>query len=689
MKNYRKQQALVISLNLASIIVFLLSFFFHSPLIQAIPGTLLILLPAINLSLILSTISRRQLSGWQFLLSVALASPVCLALTSFISLSLKGHFEPDSIINNYLILVTLSFLTAWLVVRFSTSFLPEWPKIDRTIVVILVSFLILQMGHFLLYRFLPEADPYRTLIDIDQAIKTGLFNDSTRRTLFEPLVLGTYSLTGIPAYWLYKVFFPLASGLMIIPFYLISSNLTKNKALIIISSLSPFLFPVISLESVITRPQLLFMISLPITIYLLQELIKSSNLKDGWWLLSLALGSTIALKFHELFAVQLMLVVLASLYFYRQTIKKYPLESAVGVLGLVTLSFPWLRDLGLTEPLTGIVERSYRILSKGNFDWWFIDNYKNVDGNQLGWPGYSWIFYYGYNLGLALPLLLLVGGIKKSFSDWATIGLALASAAIFLTIAEVLPRFGLAYLPDRAMLFFAISTAFTLPFLIINVSGRLAKLAVVVAIILSLATNWGLTWAKQGRVSPSQAEAAQFIKEKTDQGAIIIAQGGAAAWVRYFAQRQWVKIPSVVARNPNSSDSAEIFKDLADTNLQIKKFNQISSDLEESMQLQLQAYRQSETASGRGSLIEKIGALHRKHELNEQEKEVFIDQGYPETRELYLLYSTDFFDSLYGKRVWWRQQNLFDLDLSQFDTDSFELIYDQSGEKLWRIKVNR
>ena len=685
MKSYSSKKLLIL-INLILTAAFTLSFLLGPSWTQVITGLLIIVLPGFNATLILSAISGRKLGRLELLLWITLISPIILSLVSFITISIAGHsFSEQNITNNLILFTAITFVIAVITTPNSGSSLFSQPKSVQPLTIAFLIFLLFQSGHFLLYRFLPEADPYRTLIDIEQDIKNGILEDSTRRTLFEPLILGIYSITRIPPYWIYKIVLPLFSSILIVPFYLLAKKLTANKLILVVASLSPFLLPVVSQESLVARPQLLFMISLPVTIFLAQNLVTSSNLKNSWWLLSLLLGSGIAIKIHELFSVQLVLVIIASIYFYRQTIKKYPLESIVIATGLVILSLPWLRDLGLLEPLADIAGRSLRILGKAKFDWWFIDSYTNVDGNQLGWPDFSWLFYYGYNLGLILPILLVIGQSKKLLKDLPKIWLAILGALIFLTIAELLPRFGLAYLPDRAMLFFAIAAAFSLPFLLSY--NKLKPIIILSILIFSLGTSWGLTWTKQGRVSPSQAQAAEFIKEKTDQGAIVIAQGGAAAWVRYFAQREWVKIPQAVNQDPLSSESISIYKELADTNLRIERFSDESVSIENSMQLQLQNYRQVDSSKDRESLIEKIRILHRRHELNEQEKAIFINQNYPAAREVYLLYSTDFFDSLYGQRSWWRTQNLYGLDLDKFNSDNFELIYDTSGEKLWRVKT--
>jgi hypothetical protein len=308
---------------------------------------------------------------------------------------------------------------------------------------------------FILYRFIPESDPYVTIKVIGDALK---FNDLPGLTANRPLftvLTASISMAGkMSLGTIVKYVIPILGLTIVLPIYASARQKIKNNFIVFFLTVLPATVPVVMLENVITRSQLFIMLSFPGILYLLSRAITYRSTKLAGFVLAL---SVILSQFHELSLILIVIALATLAILVWPEAKKTP-TFAVSFLVLIGLaSYPYLHGLiGMAE---GIIHILSARLVPFHFQLWFIDNYVNIDGIQVGWPGISWIYYYYYNLGfvvLGLVVFALISQKKLSKPNLDQLPIVLA-AITFLLIAEVLPRVNIAYLPDRAWPFFHFS----------------------------------------------------------------------------------------------------------------------------------------------------------------------------------------------------------------------------------------
>jgi hypothetical protein len=373
----------------------------------------------------------------------------------------------------------------------------------------------------------------------------------------------------------------------------------------------------------------------------------------------------------------------------RHQIKKYPLLVVfITILAAFGL-YPWLNDFGIITTTKKFIIPIFNGLLHINFDPWFINNYVNPDGNQMGWPGLNSIFYYGYNIGLALPVLFIWAIIKKKINkktiseNWIYV----IAFLLFFIIAEVLPRLGIYYYPDRSWLFVSLCSILFLITVYSKTEERKSlNIIIFLSSLITLFATFSLIYLKQGWINKYEIEAAIFLRENTPTNTVVITQRGNSPLVEYYANRYFISGTNIfdnssLENNLKFYDNIEEYLSKKQSRLQLKKnvennlYNSIAG-LSKSFPNYLNVYRKQ--------IVNQLGI----YEKNSQRYKLMKSQKLDQEKKVYILYSHQKFNSLYGTRTWWKKYNFYNADLAKFDNiNYYEKIYDKNGVIIWKIKT--
>ena len=545
--------------------------------------------------------------------------------------------------------------------------------------------------HFLLYRYIPEFDSYSYIKSISQLIKHGEFLQREFRFLFFAFSWTLLFLSKTPLYWIFKILLPLCFSFLLIVFYQISRSLLQDKFYQLFATLSFLYFPIFFLEMFISRPQSIFMISLPIVLYLAVNLLRNKE-KNGifCWLLLLAV-SILGFMMHESFIFLFAFVLIGLIFYLWPQIKKFPARTVLIVFLVLLGAYPWLRDSGFLDQLVKLISPFLKIFKHPQFDLWFLDGYINIDGNYVSWPGWSWFQYYGYNLGFVLPIFLVIIPIKKIKINWnfKNNWLYLVSFFTFFLVAEVFPRIGLAFLPDRAWLFASLSLAFLIPLFLKGVSKAFPKKILYwglsLLLLASLCISWSITYIKQGMTTYQEFQAAQFIKENLPVDAAIITQRANGPMINYFANRLIVKPSDKFFMQNDLNSDLEFLRQLPEYISHKKAYSSQKKSLEQRLRNHLEEVF-SVTPNSQDKMRELLNT-YKKYQKIEKKLKIVEKEQLDKERPIYIVYSFDKFKSIYKIRKWWMDMSFYGADLSKFENPRyFEKVFDNEAVKIWRYK---
>lgn len=663
-----------------------------------IAGLMLYFLAAFDTALVLEAICRRpfgqvKLFLWTFFLALTF-EPIVLYLFYLF----KGFYNPNS---------AFMLLTFWQIImlailiiskRFSrhitTTF--DFGKIfaDKLFWMLTGLFLIAIGVNFFLYKFNPAADPYYYLVNLNKYLSQGTISLAEDRPIFTIFLQFLTSITGISGYWLLKIVLPLMTWPLLVLFYILSRNYLKNKLLLALSACAFFLFPVVAAEILIGRSQLIFLITLPIGLYLAFEIVKSKFSYQFYGLILLLFCQLAAIKIHPLFIVSAFLTLIAVGFYLRDFYRRHTLESIFATVFLLVLFYPWLASFGLIDKITYFSNFFKNALFHPHFTLWFLNNATSVDGSTLSWPGYLAWFYYGYILGFLLPLVIIVLIVRKKKIDlnlrenW----LYFIAWFLFFAIAEIFPRLGLVFLPDRAWLFAALLSSFFLPGLInkafADISPKILIYGTAAMFIATITVSWMITYRNGGWINSQEYLAAKWMKNSLPQNALIISQPGNNIMIEYFANRQIVVPPADFFLAANQEEKAGYLADLPAKINQKEKIDTQISALQDSIISAINAPQTattpSEVTTEENQLIACVTQKLQQIKILKQKSISLPSAQTISEQPVYILYSQDKFVTYYASHQWWRDYNFYGANLQNFDTPGFGKVYDSGGVKIWK-----
>lgn len=554
----------------------------------------------------------------------------------------------------------------------------------RPFLITITAFLILHLISISLYKFIPEVDGYTYLLNLESKALSDLI-DTGFRPFFYSLIYYLSSISHIAPYQLFKFWMILLqiSGIYYLYQIILKTNIQTN-AVKYVALLSFLSIPIINLEIEYIRPNIIFIFAILPFVYYLSEGLENSKRKTCF-LISTVISS-VGLLFHDFFVFLFLInTVFITIYFYK---KLNPVQRMFGILTLVICLFIFLININKLPILPLLLygaEQMLKLISSGiSWKWWFLENYSNMDGNNLGWNGPSNILkYYAYSLSPVLFITLftypviLWNKLRKKIVVTFVEKIALSIACVGLFFAEILPRINYPTLPDRFWPMISISFLILLPFTLSEVKSPKKSKALSIFLCALIAIGIGgtlyISYAKGGYTTEREYNASQWIKKNTPADAGFITQIGNMPMVSYFAKREIIVPPEsffLPLENSLPLSGKQKSQELYLTSLTLFK-----ESLNHPNDSNLLLLKSSIEDYHREVKFEKL--LHIQN--NPMEK-------IPKKDSLYVLYSKDKFTGYYATRDWWRKINFNEADLQKFH-EKYPLVYNDDDEiYIWKIK---
>lgn len=225
----------------------------------------------------------------------------------------------------------------------------------------------------------------------------------------------------------------------------------------------------------------------------------------------------------------LIFLLIAVIFFYR---------SAIFAPIIQRLSFRLQQNFSLITTNGGV-----------HWHWWFLSNYKTVEGIQLGWTGKGAVLYYLYG-GILLFLPLAYVGyffVKNKLRLGLEAIPTLLYFLFYFSAAEILPRMNLAFLPNRAWVHMMLPAVILLALMYEKLSAKNIKikyfeLLLIVLIVVGYAGTLYLAKINIYEVYPTEMGVANYIKEKTPSNSVFISSQGNSSLVDLYGERPYGQI---------------------------------------------------------------------------------------------------------------------------------------------------
>ncbi|MEI6478397.1 MAG: hypothetical protein WCO52_05430 [bacterium] len=457
------------------------------------------------------------------------------------------------------------------------------------------------------------------------------------RPLFATMLAAFTLITSSPVFLVYLLTPFILFGAAVLCFWGYVCEEIKAPLLRIAALLTLISTPVISIEFLTTRPQVIFLsFIIPLLILGIYAVKRNSWLQVG---VGIAI-SLLLVPFHELSVTMLTLFVGISLYLVvrlmgtgKVTWKHLAMALIIAVPYLILFS-----KEGLFDRLATVIHILTITTTGIEWRWWFIGSYKSVDGAQLGWPGLTAAYYYLYN-GILLYMAALVLALTLRFSRtkpnrdraaWIVPGCFLA---FFLFFAEVAPRFGFYFLLNRTWIYVALAACVCVVPLVKAAEGEAAKRQtwlMAAAALLAISGVAGSFLVARDNVSdvfPEEAGVISFLKTTPENSLVLSAQNNDVL-VRLYAERHFLL----------SNDLAPLSSQ-TDLTLELKKL----------VKLPFVSTRESDTFSLENIIVD--GVLVDEHKtLVTSHTEQVLRPEYHAFESLYFLYSKRKDQGLYAQR---------------------------------------
>ncbi|MGI6103798.1 MAG: hypothetical protein ACOYB5_00565 [Patescibacteria group bacterium] len=511
-------------------------------------------------------------------------------------------------------------------------------KNHKGLFVILGIFAILMSALLGMYPFLPEADPYAFYAVTEKLLNTGIHPQIFYRPFFS-FFIGYICLVGNFSIWIvmkYLLAFLPAFFLPLLWEY--GKSFNPDKFMEVFFPLAVLAPPVFLLESQVVRPQIFFVSILFISLYFIHVSVREKSY--SLWI-TMLVTSTLCVKYHEL-GLFLIFITIGSLPFLVQIKIRNMRSSKFYAISALLLSLLVFSAYSLYPLLIKILNTTafFNVFSqKIMFKPWFLNNFTNVDGMNVSWNGLGTVEYYAYFLSALIPVIFFLGfrEIKLKVFLKNTYAPFLIALVPFFAIAEILPRFNINLLPDRAWFFVTISTVFLLPPFLNAMSPKYFGIKKVFILLLffsvSLAGTFYIAKAKQGYITQKEYESSLYLKNNTPSDSLIVSQENNNMVVEFFGKRKMFSYKPIFYSDNYSVTSEE-----------------------------LTSIREAFGKSGK----------------NRAE----ISSDAP----IYILFSFDKNKGLYSQRDWWRYASFAGANIHALSTSPLlERVFDNESVVIWKI----
>ncbi len=375
------------------------------------------------------------------------------------------------------------------------------------------------------------------------------------RKIFTSSLGISYHFLKLDIYLIYNYLFVILflSSTLVLYDYLLR-NIKAKRSVIYTIFLSFLISPAILTEIIRTMSQVA-LISLTIPVLILTvESIRNKKITLG--LLSFCLA-VFTLLFHELgivlVFVSLVSLIINTLRLFIENKSKW-FKYIVLVIILILIFFFYRSPIfsPLIQRLTLRMQQNSQLLTMNggiHWRWWFINNYKTVEGVQLGWSGLGVLLYYLYGgIMIFLPLLYsLFILLRNKFN----IGLESIPTFIYFlfyfSVAEIFPRLNLAFLPNRAWVHMMLPAIIIITLIceklsVAKIRIKYLEALLIILIIVGLGGTIYLSKNNIYEVYPSEINSANYIKNNTAADSIILSSQNNSSLVNIYAERRYGQV---------------------------------------------------------------------------------------------------------------------------------------------------
>lgn len=667
--------------------------YFSFPYFSYFTGFCALFLPSFNFIYIFDRKLKTALGLFKIALLTLLTTLTILPTVLYITGVTIGNSN-NSIVTNSLLLAIwfISIIMLYLNRCFEISLSPSQKErlfnLVPYFVIVLVVYIIAYSSYFLL----PEFDSYVYLGKIDDILsKSGLINDS--RPFFLQLLLLTNNATGIPYFWIFKLFIPLLTlSYFFVGYKLALEFKLYNPFTKIVASLSYLSSPILFAESFYARPQTILIALFPVVIYLVYSLLENKrNLKNIYWFMLILFAVGISFKIHELFFVLFLIGCIGFLLFIKEQL--VILKTRFWLILIICSYFYLIAEkvmslLG-TQNIKNILLAFTMAFKSPKFDLWFLDGYRDFIGIYVSWPGNSWLLYYGYISGGFFLLLLFSLIIRKKKTSFKNNLLVICSVSfiIFFSMAEIFPRLGIAFLVDRSWIFIVSTFAIITPLILSKIEPRKKEILFFSLIIItSIIAIIAFLYIKKGWVTKAEIDAARYLKT-TKENSLVISQPGNTALINYYGKKRIVIPNEIFFLNPSD--------------------DYISQSINQNLWLDSKSY--AELLKAKDSSLQNLNSVFEKYFLpecsnlckikysdsmiesvlfvnNVAQKEEDILNSIPKNKgDIFVLYSLDKLSGYYSRYSYWQKENMANANLDFFKkNENFEEVFNNGRVLIWK-----
>jgi len=412
--------------------------------------------------------------------------------------------------------------------------------------------------------------------------------------------------------------------------------------------------PVIPAEVDIARTQsLVLALTIPVLL-LLCDFLAEKQLDS---LIVATLLAAIGTRIHELSYVLLLTCFVTGGIYALRYLYQMPNRKKAGLLllqiigaGLIVL-YPYYKLLTNDPSFTFISNSSHAIFDlflHPHWTWWFLSNYTS-DGSPVGWQGIQALYYYLYNgLIFALAGIGLMIFLRKHVR-WSLIFPPLFLAGIYFFIAEILPRMGLFYYPNRAWPHMMLGLVLVAIFLMLDVKlrwGTWSKPIIIIGLILTV-TSGVIGWTDQnydkgGFYTVQETNVRNFIQNRLPADAVIYTpQSPNQAIIQVYGNKQ----TQVIASTTTFSTPSSLIPDT------LKQITVSAEDTSTTVPYKEETFVESKSGD---ILSSTVSILPPSGLIATPVQPVATLQ-----KDAYFYYSFARFDGTMGQRDWWRAVNSY------------------------------
>ena len=654
-------------------------------LLQTKTGINLIVLPGIVLllylpgNLLIKVIPALSLNLGRFgLVAVSIIYSFCFS--SVAGLFLQSYFGFNSILQNWF------FVVFGLVAIMSARLLPKWERWRKVKILgfnrkqkppykahksdywLIFLMTVLIAIPIVINPYAQNADDYLTLIMRSIENNVNLLNT---RQLFSSFPNFASLVLGVDIKIVFRVIFVLiysASTLFLLDYL---KQKIHNQKIVFISYLLLFSAPVIPTEINIIRPQTIMLIfTLPVLIISLLS-VQQKNLLAS--VVALFLG-VVSFRYHELsllLVVMSLFAIVANIYHLvvvKKTIKP------THILLFLIIIYPYCRMFNILDvSRIAIIKTAFADWRNITWNWWFLDSYKTVDGYELGWPGLQAVQYYLYNglilLLVALFLYIIIKKYRLKLPSGFAIPLAYFSIQFFF--AEIMPRMGMYFLPNRAWVHVALAVVLLIAMeqeVLKRANNKLLLSTMSVIVLVGICGTFYVAKNNVNEIFPEEIGVASYIDKNLAKNAVILSTQDNKSLVAIYAKRNYGRVdPETLGDTPNNENFGIAV-------------NQVLDSLREE---RLITRRPSLIIVTQTVIGDKV--ISETREVGQSALSYTIPASYSGKEPVYLLYSKRKAQGINGSRNY-RAKIVDTANYSNYERLGYDTIYQDDHSLLFKIK---